>query len=202
MRLPVWWLNLLILGVKPHRLDIMSKILEANKGMLDWLRGKCPYCVLIDLLTMLPTCCLNSGINHVLVEGDVALSKKRNAMKCWTDYCKWKKSYNGLVEVPYSFSDYFCEEPQSIKSSFLLLELISWSVVSRHIKSQQANFPFIVLTFTKSLKPFKQTNCQDKCWACTFLQTRDYVNSLHLICWHFKFLHVSIFIFLLWQRCA
>nr|XP_046231547.1 hatching enzyme 1.2-like isoform X2 [Scatophagus argus] len=63
---------------KPHRLDITSKILEANKG-----------------------------INHNLVEGDVALSKKRNAMKCWNDYCKWSKSYNGLVEVPYSLSDYF-----------------------------------------------------------------------------------------------
>lgn len=115
MRLHVWWLNLLILGVKPHRLDITSKILEVNKGKLGSFRGKCSYCVLTNLLTMLPTCCLNPGISHVLVEGDVALSKKRNAMKCWSDYCKWKKSYNGLVEVPYSFSDYFCEEFQSIQ---------------------------------------------------------------------------------------
>ncbi|XP_074473641.1 hatching enzyme 1.2-like [Sebastes fasciatus] len=69
------------LGVKtkePYRLDITSRILEANKG-----------------------------ISHILVEGDVALSKKRNAMKCWSGYCKWQKSFNGLVEVPYSLSDYF-----------------------------------------------------------------------------------------------
>lgn len=89
----------------------MSKILAANKGTLDSLRGTCPYCVLANLLTV--TCCLHSGISQVLVEGDVALSKKRNAMKCLKDYCKWKKSYNGLVEVPFRVSDYFCEELQS-----------------------------------------------------------------------------------------
>ncbi|XP_070781227.1 hatching enzyme 1.2-like [Enoplosus armatus] len=74
-------------GVKtkePYHLDITSKILQANKG-----------------------------INHILVEGDVALSKKRNAMKCWSSYCKWKKSYNGLVEVPYSFSDYFYDDEKA-----------------------------------------------------------------------------------------
>ncbi|XP_040914143.1 high choriolytic enzyme 1-like isoform X2 [Toxotes jaculatrix] len=67
-----------------HRLDVTSRILEANKG-----------------------------INHALVEGDVALSKNRNAMKCWRDYCKWKKSYNGLVEVPYTISDYFYDSERA-----------------------------------------------------------------------------------------
>uniref|UniRef100_A0A667WIS7 Metalloendopeptidase n=1 Tax=Myripristis murdjan TaxID=586833 RepID=A0A667WIS7_9TELE len=68
-------------GVKTKELgrsDITSKILEANKGM-----------------------------DHMLVEGDVLLPKKRNAMKCWRNYCKWPKSANGLVEVPYTISDYF-----------------------------------------------------------------------------------------------
>ncbi|KAM9841701.1 hatching enzyme 1.2-like [Aulostomus maculatus] len=46
------------------------------------------------------------GVKH-LVEGDVAISQKRNAMKCKNNYCKWKKTDNGLVEVPYIISDYF-----------------------------------------------------------------------------------------------
>uniref|UniRef100_A0A4W6C312 Metalloendopeptidase n=1 Tax=Lates calcarifer TaxID=8187 RepID=A0A4W6C312_LATCA len=64
-----------LIGVKnnqAHRLDITSKILEANKG-----------------------------INHILVEGDMALSKKRNAMKCWNDY------------LPYTISDYFYDSERA-----------------------------------------------------------------------------------------
>uniref|UniRef100_A0A3Q4BZ91 Metalloendopeptidase n=1 Tax=Mola mola TaxID=94237 RepID=A0A3Q4BZ91_MOLML len=71
-------------SVKPYCLDITSKILEANKG------------------------------NHFLVQGDIALSNKRNAMKCLNSYCKWKKSYNGLVEVPYSFSNYFYDDEKAL----------------------------------------------------------------------------------------
>nr|XP_019962868.1 PREDICTED: high choriolytic enzyme 1-like isoform X1 [Paralichthys olivaceus] len=74
-------------GVKTnesHGLDITSRILEANKG--------------IDL---------------VLVEGDVALSRKRNAMKCWSGNCKWTKSYKGLVEVPFTISDYFYDSERA-----------------------------------------------------------------------------------------
>ncbi len=77
----------------------------------------------VHRFTMLPTYCPSPGINHILVEGDVALSKKRNAMKCQSNYCKWKKSSNGLVEVPYSLSDYFC----------------------KGFGSQQDNFPFTLV---------------------------------------------------------
>ncbi|XP_027134478.1 high choriolytic enzyme 1-like isoform X1 [Larimichthys crocea] len=70
---------------EPFRLDITSKILETNKGS-----------------------------NQILVEGDVVLSKKRNAMKCWSSYCKWEKSYNGLVEVPYTLSDYFYDSEKAL----------------------------------------------------------------------------------------
>ncbi|XP_030636921.1 high choriolytic enzyme 1 [Chanos chanos] len=61
-----------------EKLDITSVILEANKG-----------------------------ISHMMMEGDVVIAKTRNAMKCWADYCKWEKSSSGLVEVPYTISDYF-----------------------------------------------------------------------------------------------
>ncbi|XP_059214598.1 hatching enzyme 1.2-like [Centropristis striata] len=74
-------------GIKtndPNGPDVTSRILEANKD-----------------------------ISRDLVEGDVVLSKKRNAMKCWSGYCKWPKSYNGLVEVPYSFSDYFYDSEKA-----------------------------------------------------------------------------------------
>ncbi|XP_076020003.1 hatching enzyme 1.2-like [Genypterus blacodes] len=65
-------------------LDITSRILEANKG-----------------------------IHNTLVEGDIVLPRKRNAMKCWSGYCKWRKSYNGLVEVPYTISDYFYDNEKA-----------------------------------------------------------------------------------------
>ncbi|XP_063745671.1 hatching enzyme 1.2-like isoform X2 [Eleginops maclovinus] len=74
---------------EPYLLDISSRILESNKA-----------------------------ISHNLVEGDVAVSKKRNAMKCWNGSCKWPKSFNGLVEVPYILSDYFYGgEKASIKTA-------------------------------------------------------------------------------------
>nr|BAJ23940.1 hatching enzyme [Spirinchus lanceolatus] len=46
----------------------------------------------------------NKGMNHVLLEGDVALPKTRNAMKCLSQQCKWPKSASGLVEVPYKIA--------------------------------------------------------------------------------------------------
>lgn len=57
---------------------------------------------------MLPVAFL-TDVDRPLVEGDMALSMKRNAIKCLNDNCKWKKS-DGLVKVPYSLSDYFCED--------------------------------------------------------------------------------------------
>ncbi|XP_060918051.1 high choriolytic enzyme 1-like [Labrus mixtus] len=65
---------------------------------------------------------LTPGINHNLVEGDVALSKKRNAMKCWSSSCKWKTSSNGRVEVPYSLSDYFSLASMEGSRCFLCLD--------------------------------------------------------------------------------
>ncbi|KAJ4926115.1 hypothetical protein JOQ06_008298 [Pogonophryne albipinna] len=74
---------------EPYYLDITSRIIEANKA-----------------------------ISHNLVEGGVAPSKKRNAMKCSNGSCKWPKSSSGLVEVPYIFSDYFYDaEKASIKEA-------------------------------------------------------------------------------------
>ncbi|XP_031418213.1 hatching enzyme 1.2-like [Clupea harengus] len=50
----------------------------------------------------------NRGISRTLMEGDVAMPRSRNAMKCYSFYdCRWEKSPTGLVEVPYNINDYF-----------------------------------------------------------------------------------------------
>uniref|UniRef100_A0A4W5MUI6 Peptidase M12A domain-containing protein n=1 Tax=Hucho hucho TaxID=62062 RepID=A0A4W5MUI6_9TELE len=43
----------------------------------------------------------NKGMSQMLMEGDVAVLRTRNAMKCWgnSNYCRWTKSSSGLVEV-------------------------------------------------------------------------------------------------------
>ena len=71
---------------EPRHLDITSRILEVNKD-----------------------------ISQTLMEGDVAVPRKRNAMRCWrdSDSCKWPKSFNGLVEVPYSISNYFYDSEKA-----------------------------------------------------------------------------------------
>ncbi|KAM9436945.1 low choriolytic enzyme-like [Salvelinus alpinus] len=42
-------------------------------------------------------------MSQMLMEGDVAILRTRNAMKCWcnSNYCRWTKSSSGLVEVLY-----------------------------------------------------------------------------------------------------
>ncbi|XP_051533279.1 hatching enzyme 1.2-like [Myxocyprinus asiaticus] len=46
----------------------------------------------------------NKEISHSLLEGDLAMPKTKNAMKCLKNYCRWPKNTSGLVEVPYTIS--------------------------------------------------------------------------------------------------
>ncbi|XP_059382449.1 hatching enzyme 1.2-like isoform X1 [Carassius carassius] len=74
---------------KHDDMDIFSRILEANKEISD-----------------------------MLLEGDLALPKTRNAMKCLNDYCKWPKSSSGQVEVPYTIaSDFYDDEKAVIENA-------------------------------------------------------------------------------------
>ncbi|KAJ8405127.1 hypothetical protein AAFF_G00321180 [Aldrovandia affinis] len=41
------------------------------------------------------------GSREMLMEGDLVVSNTRNALNCRNKQCLWKKSSNGLVEVPY-----------------------------------------------------------------------------------------------------
>ncbi|XP_036407817.1 high choriolytic enzyme 1-like, partial [Megalops cyprinoides] len=49
----------------------------------------------------------NNGSSQMLMEGDLIVSNTRNALNCWHRKCLWRKSSNGLVEVPYTVSDDF-----------------------------------------------------------------------------------------------
>ena len=50
-----------------------------------------------------------TGSSEMLMEGDLVVSNTRNALKCWNSQCLWRKSSDGLVEVPYTVSNQFCK---------------------------------------------------------------------------------------------
>ncbi|XP_061090165.1 hatching enzyme 1.2-like [Conger conger] len=49
----------------------------------------------------------NNGSSEMLMEGDLVVSNTRNAIKCRNNQCLWRKSSDGLVEVPYTMSNQF-----------------------------------------------------------------------------------------------
>ncbi|XP_062380295.1 hatching enzyme 1.2-like [Sardina pilchardus] len=53
----------------------------------------------VDLTTQILA--TNNASSEFLIEGDLVVPKTRNAMACWNNYCLWKRSANGKVEVPY-----------------------------------------------------------------------------------------------------
>nr|BAG12770.1 hatching enzyme [Scleropages formosus]BAI68350.1 hatching enzyme [Scleropages formosus] len=60
----------------------------------------------------------NNGSSQVLLEGDLLVLNTRNAMICYLNSCLWKKSANGLVEVPYVLSNDFSNvQKQLIESA-------------------------------------------------------------------------------------
>ncbi|XP_061760787.1 high choriolytic enzyme 1-like [Nerophis ophidion] len=59
----------------------------------------------VDLTTAILT--TNNGTSESLLEGDMLLPKTRNALKCFSNSCLWKKSFNGLVTIPYVISPQF-----------------------------------------------------------------------------------------------
>nr|BAJ23948.1 hatching enzyme [Alepocephalus longiceps] len=61
---------------------------------------------IVDLTTRILAS--NNGSSELLVEGDLVVPRTRNAMRCWNkNNCLWRKSSNGLVEVPYTLSSDF-----------------------------------------------------------------------------------------------
>ncbi|KAK6490670.1 low choriolytic enzyme-like [Huso huso] len=69
----------------PESKDIFTRILEANRGILK-----------------------------KMIQGDIAVSNTRSAMKCEGGECLWPKSNNGLVNVPYSLSDTYSDGDKKV----------------------------------------------------------------------------------------
>ncbi|XP_034008976.1 high choriolytic enzyme 1-like [Trematomus bernacchii] len=59
----------------------------------------------VDITTRILTS--NNATDEILLEGDLVVPKTRNAMKCWSQSCLWKKGSNGLVTVPFTTSSQF-----------------------------------------------------------------------------------------------
>ncbi|XP_077469178.1 high choriolytic enzyme 2-like [Stigmatopora argus] len=70
----------------------------------------------MDLSTRILT--TNNGSEELLLEGDLLVSRTRNAMKCLYELCRWKKNSEGFVNVPYVVSGEFPRrEKQKIEAA-------------------------------------------------------------------------------------
>ncbi|XP_041844851.1 high choriolytic enzyme 1-like [Melanotaenia boesemani] len=60
----------------------------------------------------------NNGTDIPLMEGDIVAPTTRNAMKCWSNSCLWRKASNGRVVVPYVVSNQYPPyEKQTIENA-------------------------------------------------------------------------------------
>nr|BAO25122.1 hatching enzyme [Verasper variegatus] len=59
----------------------------------------------MDITTRILTS--NNATDEILLEGDLLAPKTRNAMKCWSQSCLWKKASNGQVVIPFTVSREF-----------------------------------------------------------------------------------------------
>ncbi|KAJ3593694.1 hypothetical protein NHX12_006028 [Muraenolepis orangiensis] len=65
----------------------------------------------MDISTMILSS--NNGSSEVLLEGDLVLPTTRNAMRCWSKSCLWRKSSNGHVMIPYTVNRAFSSSDKS-----------------------------------------------------------------------------------------
>ncbi|XP_062249924.1 high choriolytic enzyme 1-like isoform X2 [Platichthys flesus] len=49
----------------------------------------------------------NNATDEILLEGDLVAPRTRNAMKCWSQKCLWRKASNGQVVIPFTLSREF-----------------------------------------------------------------------------------------------
>ncbi|XP_047435766.1 high choriolytic enzyme 1-like [Mugil cephalus] len=59
----------------------------------------------VDITTRILTS--NNHTDEILLEGDLLAPRTRNALKCLSQSCLWKKGSNGLVTIPYTVSREF-----------------------------------------------------------------------------------------------
>uniref|UniRef100_A0A8D3DMV1 Metalloendopeptidase n=1 Tax=Scophthalmus maximus TaxID=52904 RepID=A0A8D3DMV1_SCOMX len=74
----------------------------------------------VDITTRILTS--NNGTDEILLEGDLLAPRTRNAMRCWSQSCLWRKGSNGLVVIPFTVSREFTSwERQKIDSAMKCL---------------------------------------------------------------------------------
>ncbi|XP_027012708.1 hatching enzyme 1.2-like [Tachysurus fulvidraco] len=66
----------------------------------------------VDITSRILT--INNGSSKELLEGDILLPRSRNALDCSDNSCFWKKSSNGLVQVPYILSKVFSSSDRTV----------------------------------------------------------------------------------------
>ncbi|KAK2819481.1 hypothetical protein Q7C36_021127 [Tachysurus vachellii] len=66
----------------------------------------------VDITSRILT--INNGSSKELLEGDILLPRTRNALVCRDNSCFWKKSSNGLVQVPYVLSNVFSSSDRTV----------------------------------------------------------------------------------------
>ncbi|XP_077437778.1 high choriolytic enzyme 1-like [Vanacampus margaritifer] len=60
----------------------------------------------------------NKDTDEILLEGDMLVPRTRNAMKCWSQRCQWKKAANGHVTIPYTVNPEFsARQKQKIETA-------------------------------------------------------------------------------------
>ncbi|XP_075326316.1 high choriolytic enzyme 1-like isoform X3 [Odontesthes bonariensis] len=75
----------------------------------------------VDITTRILT--TNNGTDGFLWEGDLVAPTTRNAMKCWSNSCLWKKASNRKVMIPYVVSRQFPNhEKQKIQNAMRAFE--------------------------------------------------------------------------------
>ncbi|KAK3510037.1 hypothetical protein QTP70_026244 [Hemibagrus guttatus] len=89
-----------------EHVDITSRILTINNVLLIGFILSLSLCVL-----------LVEGSSELLLEGDILLPKGRNGLVCSDSSCFWKKSSDGLVEVPYTLSSVFSFTDRTVIAS-------------------------------------------------------------------------------------
>ncbi|XP_053276744.1 high choriolytic enzyme 1-like isoform X1 [Pleuronectes platessa] len=94
--------------VPEDTMDITTEILTSNNAIDEtpWeeIEEEVPEGTM-DITTSILTS--NNATDEILLEGDLVAPRTRNAMKCWSQSCLWKKASNGQVVVPFTLSREF-----------------------------------------------------------------------------------------------
>ncbi|KAM8939177.1 high choriolytic enzyme 1-like [Pelodytes ibericus] len=81
----------------------------------------------------------NQGTSRFMIQGDIAVKRNRNALRCPGNACLWPRSANGLVHVPYTLSDnYTSDEKELIQDA--MEELMVLTCIRFDGRSKEPNY--------------------------------------------------------------